>query len=352
MRFSRLFLSAFILLLITSACSNRSDPDFLLPTATNPVVSEPEVSNETAMPFELQGPCDASAAVSIAPGTFIMANDEDNILRVYQPVISQAPLYAFDVSSFLAVTEKNPEADIEGATRIDNKIFWITSHGTNKDGKARPNRHRFFATEVRVAGGQVTIVPIGKPYANLVHDLSSSPALKRYKLDLAATKSPEEPDSLNIEGLAATPEGSLLIAFRTPNPEGKTLIIPLENPLDVVQRDAKAQFGEPILLEMGGRGIRSIEYSEFHGQYFMIAGPHGEDGDLKLYQWKGILSDAPLVIDHIQFSGLQPEAIVIYQDERNKIQILSDDGAKSLEGVDCKDAPLALQRFSSLWVSP
>ena len=45
-------------------------------------------------------------------------------------------------------TPKEPEADLEGATRIGDDIYWITSHGQNKNGKNRPSRHRLFATAV------------------------------------------------------------------------------------------------------------------------------------------------------------------------------------------------------------
>jgi Protein of unknown function (DUF3616) len=352
MRFLRdlFFLSAIVSLI--SACSKTADLNPAPIAATAGMGYEADTSQETSTPLELRGFCDASAAVSLAPGIFIVANDEDNILRVYKPDTSQEPIYTFDLDSFLAVTTKNSEADIEGATRIGANIYWITSHGTNKDGKVRPNRHRLFAIEVKVGDGQITVVPVGKPYADLVNDLSNAPELKIYALDIAATRAPKEQDSLNIEGLAATPQGTLLIAFRNPIHEGKALIVPLENPLEVIQGKARPQFGHPILLSLGGLGIRSMEYSELHHQYFIIAGPYADEGDFKLYQWNGSFTETPLLIDNVQFTGLHPEALVLYPEERNKIQVLSDDGGRKLEGVECKDLPIMQQRFRSLWVSP
>lgn len=352
MRFLKYLISISAIVSLASACSKTADVNPVLVTATAGMGYETDVAQETSTPLELLGFCDASAAVSLAPGIFIVANDEDNILRVYKPDTSQKPFYTFDLNSFLVVTIKNSEADIEDATRMGANIYWITSHGTNKDGKVRPNRHRLFATQVKVNDGQITVVPVGRPYADLVNDLSNSPELKIYALDKAATKAPKERDSLNIEGLAATPQGTLLIAFRNPIPEGKALIVPLENPSDVIQGQARAQFGHPILLSLGGLGIRSIEYSELHHQYFIIAGPYADEGDFKLYQWNGSFTETPLLIDNIQFTGLHPEALVLYPEERNKIQVLSDDGGRKLEGVECKDLPIMQQRFRSLWVSP
>jgi Protein of unknown function (DUF3616) len=198
----------------------------------------------------------------------------------------------------------------------------------------------------------VTVVPVGKPYIDLIDDLSKSPELKMYALDAAAKVAPKEKNALNIEGLAATPQGTLLIGFRNPIPDGKALIVPLNNPVDVIQGNARAQLGRPILLSLGRLGIRDIEYSELHHQYFIIAGPYGEEGELKLYRWNGFSTDVPTVIDNVKFAGLQPEALVIYQDKKDKIQVLSDDGTRSLTGIECKDAPVTQQKFRSLWVSP
>ena len=81
------------------------------------------------------------------------------------------PVYTYDLSSFLAVDSEHPEADIEGATRIGDRIYWITSHGRNKDGKIRPSRYRFFATSIETEGDEIKITPIGSTCTTLVHSL-------------------------------------------------------------------------------------------------------------------------------------------------------------------------------------
>ena len=121
----------------------------------------PQVDYETT---EYTGMCDASAAVAINATMFIVANDEDNILRVYQRDKPGNPIYIYDLSSFLKMNSKHQETDIEGATKIGDYVYWITSHGTNKKGKSRPTRRQLFATEVKVVGDKINITPIGKPY--------------------------------------------------------------------------------------------------------------------------------------------------------------------------------------------
>ncbi|MCE6966894.1 hypothetical protein, partial [Cereibacter sphaeroides] len=60
-----------------------------------------------------------------------------------------------DLNIFLGIDPqgKNPEADLEGLSRIGDTVYAITSHGRNKDGKFRPNRHRLFALKVTPGAG-------------------------------------------------------------------------------------------------------------------------------------------------------------------------------------------------------
>ena len=71
---------------------------------------------------------------------FVVANDEDNVLRIYREGRTAAPVSALDLSEFLKSDPKHPEADIEAAARIGNRIYWIASHGTNSEGELRSGR--------------------------------------------------------------------------------------------------------------------------------------------------------------------------------------------------------------------
>jgi hypothetical protein len=119
------------------------------------------------------GMSDASAGVSLGPDKFIAADDEENILKVYKTITGSKPIFCFDVSRFLECLSDYPEADIEAATKVGSRIYWIGSHGRNKDGKPRPNRYRFFATEIVPDGNSIAIRPVGKPYKDLGFDKGS-----------------------------------------------------------------------------------------------------------------------------------------------------------------------------------
>jgi hypothetical protein len=199
---------------------------------------------------EYIGICDASAAVPIGRDAFIVANDEDNVLRLYRRDDPQ-PRPLLDLNAHLKITNGR-EADIEGAAAIGDRIYWITSHGRNKDGKNRPERQRLFATTLAVAGANVSLTPVGQAYANLLGDLIKAPQLKPYGLDKASQLAPEAKGGLNIEGLAESDSGGLLIGFRNPLTNGEALVVPLDNPKEVVESGASAKFGTPLPLKLNG----------------------------------------------------------------------------------------------------
>ena len=129
------------------------------------------------------GPCDASAAVALDAAYFVVGDDERNTLHVYRQGQAQA-VGSLDLSKFLA-TAADEESDIEGAAAIGTRIYWITSHGRNSKGKARPSRQRFFATEV-LPGQPPTLKPVGQAYVDLLRDMTEADVLKPYRLGDAA----------------------------------------------------------------------------------------------------------------------------------------------------------------------
>jgi hypothetical protein len=279
-----------------------------------------------------------------------MGNDEDSILRVYGPTDSGSTTASFDISAFVEKDQRNAEVDVEGVTRIGDILYWIGSHGANSRGKSQPSARRLFATRVAVVSGKAEITPLGKPYENLVEDLIADPAFAAFDLEAAAKRAPKTPNALNIEGLTATPTGGLLIGFRNPIPHGRALLVPLENPREVVEGKARAKLGAPVLLSLGGLGVRSIEYSPARREYLIVAGPDGVEGPFHLYTWTGSPTEAPQQVPHVEFTGLQPEALIVFPETPDEIVILSDDGTRLVDGVQSKDLPPMQREFRSLRV--
>lgn len=299
-------------------------------------------------PMEFAGMCDASGAITISSNLFVVACDEDNILRMYDRDQPGMPVKEFDCNAFLELTGKSAEADLEAAARIGDRAYWMGSHGRNKNGKLRLNRERFFATDIEIADGQVTLTPVGKPCKTLLEDLIRDSRFDRFHFAEASGHAPKEANALNIEGLSATPEGQLLIGFRNPVPEGKALLIPLLNPDDVIS-GRSARFGPAILLDLGGLGIRDIALYET--TYFIIAGSWHGGGPFQFYHWHGP-GTRPEALSVKHLGKYQPEGIAIYPDKGlREVQILSDDGTRLIDGLPGKTLPEVRRRvFRSFWV--
>ncbi|MFY0528626.1 hypothetical protein ACN28I_37510 [Archangium gephyra] len=68
-----------------------------------------------------EGACDASGAVVQGPWMFTVADDEDNVIRVYDGKSGGGPVRTSDLSAALALPagkKRAPETDIEAATEL------------------------------------------------------------------------------------------------------------------------------------------------------------------------------------------------------------------------------------------
>jgi len=295
-------------------------------------------------PTVYDGPCDASAAAALDADHFIVGDDEHNILHIYRQGQAK-PVGRVDLSAFLA-TDRSEEADIEGAAAIGTRIYWITSHARDAKGRVRPSRHRFFATDV-IPGDPPTVQPAGRIYTRLLNALLAADTLAPYRLATAAQRAAEAPGGLNIEGLAATPEGTLLIGLRNPLRQGRALLVPLLNPGELIE-GGSARFGAPVEIDLDQRGIRSIERAG--ASYVIAAGPTADTGSFALFSWSGRPGDAPTLIPGIKLRDLRPEALFAIPGSKT-VQVLSDDGGLMVGGVECKKLPAARQHFRSLTIT-
>ena len=287
-----------------------------------------------------RGMCDASAAVALGAGHFVVADDEGDVLRIYQRG-TPMPVASVDLVDFLGNRKPNgnpTEADIEGAATIGQRIYWISSHARKgKDGEVDPHRRRFFATDILPAAPSPSLQPVGKPYAALLDDLLAD---ARFALLAdAATRKPEAAGGLNIEGLAAMADGSLLIGFRNPQPQGRALLVPLRNPREVVEGAAKPRFGDPIQLDLGGRGIRSLE--RVGNDLLIAAGPFSTADSstvqpaFALFRWSGQPAQAAVFVRSLDAGSFRPEAMFV-DAQGPELVLLSDDGDEPVDGKDCK----------------
>jgi len=296
------------------------------------VLINPGVFADVTKYYEM---CDASAAIALDDSHFIVANDEDNLLRIYQ-VDEPHPVRTYNLSQFLGISydDKSPESDIEGAARIGDYLFFISSHGRDKKGRRRENRRQFFAVKV---DDDFNMESVGAAYHNLMDDMVRVKSLQKIALydsylpnEKKAAKLAPKKNGVNVEGLAAIPgTEKLIIGFRNPVPDGKAILIVLQNPIQVLQGE-RPKFGDVVFLPLGNRGIRGISFHAGLQKYLIIGGSIDSKNRSQLFSWSGHSQDAPQRLPVAGFeNGFNPEAIVVY-DGRAAVQFLSDDGTMSV----------------------
>jgi hypothetical protein len=309
---------------------------------TLPVVAVPTFAQPTTEKWH-RGMAEASAAAMLDQRHFVVADDECNTLLVYEFGKADPVGEPIDLAGFLGTGDK--ASDIEGGARVGGMIYWITSHSLPKSGRPREWRKLFFATKVDDSSSPPALRPHGKAYGGLLEDMIGARQLRTLNLAAAAQVPPEQVDGLNIEGLAAWKKEGLLIGFRGPLIAGKAPVVPFKNPAAVVD-GARATFEEPIYLDLGGRGVRSLDRVE--SRYLIVAGPVGDVGTFAIYGWTGKRNEKPVLLSQLPSSGLAPEALLAMPSSK-EVTLLSDDGSSQPEAA-CGNAAKAQQRFRTLQI--
>lgn len=144
-------------------------------------------------------------------------------------------------------------------------VYFIGSHH-GKDGERRPDREFLFKGEWDGKGKELKVV--GEQYGLLER---IAPVLERLGSGIGLTRT-EVSDGLNIEGLALHGE-TLYIGLRSPlTPSGKAIL--LSGPVDGVL-DGSATL-ESLELDLGGGGVRALDWDPVRGELLVLSGASGE----------------------------------------------------------------------------
>ncbi len=330
------------------------------------------------------GASDASTAMALDADWMLVGDDENQLLRFYSRSNSGPPVRIVDMNPFLGLNDfyddgRPKEVDIEGSTRVGNRIYWIGSHSHAQDTEIRTNRARLFATDIAPAGTNTTVTYAGR-YEFLKADLLAwdtgnihGRGAGYYGLAASAAPGvdPKSPDGsgFNIEGLAMSPDdtNTAFLCFRAPLiPPGervKALIVPITNFPALAISGAvpgAARFGAPIELNLGGRGVRSIE--GIGTNYLLVTGPPGPASnapplDFKLFTWSGRAAEPPRQ-RAADLAGLNPEGIVGLPPppwtDASPAQLLSDNGTTVYygDGIEAKHLPVReFKKSRADWVT-
>lgn len=314
----------------------------------------------------LTGASDASAAFPLDASFMFVANDEDEVLRLYHRNQSGPPVATQDFRPSLSIAK---EADLEAVIRVGNRLYWIGSHGNDREGNAEPTRNMCFATDLSGSGASASLSYVSKftsLKSNMIAwDNANGHGLGSAALGLSASAStgvlPTVAQGFNIEG-AVYLNGKTYLGFRAPlqntSARNKALVIPVTNFTSVLDSGSGTmQFAAPIFLDLGGRCIRDMAVNAA-GQILLLAGPVGDTATVTpafaLYLWDGLASTTPVrissTIDAAATNGTgSPEVIVEVPATiaRNaQVQILHDSGSVDFynDGTEAKD--LSVRSFA------
>lgn len=311
---------------------------------------------------------DASTALEINDSLFVVADDETNILRMYNRNQSGLHVYTFDASAIAQVSSSDPEMDIEASMRgvlYPSRLYWMASLGNNKSGKLRPNRNRVFSTDI--VDNNDSIVLRG---ANTFDSLREKMIIWgdaqawNFTASTAVGMIPKRIDGFNVEGLAVAPDNTTAyVGLRAPlvPEQGKELtdenrclavIVPIENFEEAMNSNNMHTIvlGKPITMNLGGRSIRSIEKISTN-QYVIVAGMFDDQNRAALYLWSGEANDKPELLDTNLFAQgeIHPEGILYgeVQNNRLNVELVSDNGTADYynDGTEAKSLPLNYKKF-------
>jgi hypothetical protein len=266
----------------------------------------------------LAGGSDASTGDDAGGGYMLVADDEFNTIGLYPTDRSGLPTRQWD---FTAVANqdlyvggnKAKERDIEASARAGDRIYWVGSNGNGKAGKSAPERNSLYATDVSGSGADTQLAYVGQ-YLGLQADLvawdhGNAHGLGADYFGLAASTQagvdPKASDGsgFSIEGLefAQGSSSTAYVALRAPlepaSDRHLALVVPIVNFDQLVlgnpQSAVHAQFGAPLLWDLGGLGVREIRRNA-QGRYLIIAGSVDAAASFVLYVWDGNPAHAPV----------------------------------------------------------
>ena len=284
---------------------------------------------------ELEGIYEPSAAEQMPDGRIFVVEDE---VAHSLAIISIQPDGTFTVERldpevvFAALADEDspgiPE-DLEGiAVDDDGFVYIITSHSRETDGKNYPRRDKL--VRFKVDGTRFTEMAA---YDNLKADIAARHPFLAKSAEVVNVK---EEGGFNIEAIAFDKDKKkLIVGFRSPQQDGKAILVTIENPQEIFEKDVAAKIGEEMIqFDMKDNGVRGMAYDPRLDGYLIISGPTSRDRTLNfgLWFWDGKSGSGvvPVTIPGAADAINRGECVTpIRWNGNERVLLIRDDGKKS-----------------------
>lgn len=171
-------------------------------------------------------------------------------------------------------------ADLEGIdTDKQGYIYAVTSHSANNKGETSSNRKKLVRFKI---DDEQIIEPI------VISNLAESLAKKQPFLEKALVEMDSKSEqSFNIEGMSLnSTQDKLLFGLRSPLIDKKAVVFRLDNVKDVFSHNAPLEISDKVaFLDLGGNGIRSMNYFPLLNGYLVVSGPVGKSDNVNFNLW-------------------------------------------------------------------
>lgn len=272
----------------------------------------------------LPGVYEASAIRQLPDGRLLVVEDEqDHAFSLVEFDQAGAPLTRpLRPGFWQRFTDFGSLDDLEGLA-LDRAgfIYAITSHSRDDKGNPRAARERLVRFRVE---GDAVVDP------RVVGSLKRALVDRHPVLAAAARlRDVKRGGGLNIEALEVTPDGQLLLGFRSPLQDGRALVATVENAGPMFDHGEAPRVSSHLQsLDLGGNGIRALAYFASLGAYLLASGPVAQRGAFGLWSWSGEPGGAVRRVtvdglpDFARAEGICSAVI----DGAERILIVSDDG--------------------------
>ncbi|MCK5360292.1 MAG: hypothetical protein KAJ95_06670, partial [Gammaproteobacteria bacterium] len=266
-----------------------------------------------------------SGVQQLADGRLLVIEDEPerplHILHINADgkLIENKPL-----NILLRLAFSNELDDLEAITMgPDGYIYATTSHKRNKKGRRKPEREQLI--RFKIEGNKILDTGI---VTSLVDAIEASGILgkvnKQGKGGLY---------NINIEALSFDKNNHLMICLRNPSIDEKSIILILENPVEIFKKKATPIIAKtPILLDLQGGGIRAMSYDPKLKGYLLTNEVYSsESNNIKHSQisfWDGNPDhnpktiQLPSIINMNNVEGISPITV----DGESRVLLISDNG--------------------------